>query len=398
MAAASVAPPLSMARRGHSSSSNSPMVTKGNVVAQFLVVSALACVAFQFVTTSDRTAFPSSAPGSTSGSSSSRAPLSSDDKRNYSSRSVQFGSSECTCFLACLGLFGLIRRKKKEQLEKAAADDEAALESVRRQIKNQSGQQAFSPASPMQESARKAPPAIDTQPEMDSKQNTLALEQEDAMIALPSEVSHELLLFLNPRDLVSGAQVSKQWSALMGDGAEKLWKLCFLRDFHESGERFRVVFPIDCWRQYYFQHHLSRAVEIARLLGIEQGLKCVVVEHKVYDVTAFIDSHPGGSHVIADAIGTDATEIWGEFQHSHEAQESMTQYVVYDGILCDPKRVVMRGNLAKVVKRWHRISWCLSNAHCFGSLAATFADVMVRFHTHGLQSPLTMRRSGSASP
>lgn len=372
------------------------MVNKGNVVAQFLVVSALACVAFQFVTSSDRAAFPSSAtPGATSVASSSRAPLSSDDKRNYSSRSVQFGSSECTCFLACLGLFGLIRRKKKEQLEKAAADDEAALESVRRQIQNQSGQQT---ASVVQESSRKAPPAIDTRPEMDSKQTTTAMNQDDAMVALPSEVSHELLLFLDPRDLVSGAQVSKQWAALMGDSAEELWQLCFLRDFRESGERFRLVFPIDCWRQYYFQHHLSRAVEIARLLGIEQGLKCVVVEHKVYDVTAFIDSHPGGSHVIADAIGTDATEIWGEFQHSQEAQESMAQYLVLDDVLCDPERVAMRGNLARVVKRWHRISWCLSNAHCFGSLANTFADVMVRFHTHGLQSPLAMRRSGSPSP
>lgn len=38
----------------------------------------------------------------------------------------------------------------------------------------------------------------------------------------------------------------------------------------------------------------------------EESLWCIV-DHKVYDLTDFIDAHPGGSVVLTQFAGTDAT-------------------------------------------------------------------------------------------
>lgn len=340
-----------------------PTVKKGDRLAQFLIFSALSCVAYQFVTSGD-----GQLPMKSSGGGAS-----------------QFGSSEYTCLLACLGLFGLIRHKTKEHAAKVdgGSDDVArelllAEKRVRRQRRHHAAETARCSTGADSETLR----ACSFDSYSDSGDGVTGFD------ALPQEVLHELLLFLSPRELSQCPVVSKRWNFVTGDDADALWRLVFLRDFKESGERFHAVFPIDSWRQFYFQHHVSRAVELARLLGLAADKKlCVAIENQVYDVTSFIHSHPGGYHVIGDVVGTDATAIWEQFQHSAEAKESMKEFIVHDAILSAPRDAFtpLRGNLNSVLVRWQRLSWCLANAHNFGPMASAFTDVMVKLYSRSIR-------------
>ncbi|CAN3356997.1 cytochrome b5 [Diutina catenulata] len=49
----------------------------------------------------------------------------------------------------------------------------------------------------------------------------------------------------------------------------------------------------------------------------------VIYNGEVYDVSRFVDEHPGGEEVIADVAGTDATEAFDDIGHSEEAHEIM---------------------------------------------------------------------------
>ncbi|CAK7265784.1 hypothetical protein SEPCBS57363_001761 [Sporothrix epigloea] len=51
----------------------------------------------------------------------------------------------------------------------------------------------------------------------------------------------------------------------------------------------------------------------------------MVIHDKVYDVTKFIDEHPGGEEVLLDVGGQDATEAFEDVGHSDEARETMEQ-------------------------------------------------------------------------
>ncbi|KAI6024493.1 cytochrome b5-like heme/steroid binding domain-containing protein [Pisolithus marmoratus] len=46
-----------------------------------------------------------------------------------------------------------------------------------------------------------------------------------------------------------------------------------------------------------------------------------LVHEKVYDVTKFIDEHPGGDEVILAEAGRDATDAFEDVGHSDEARE-----------------------------------------------------------------------------
>ncbi|EGZ30519.1 hypothetical protein PHYSODRAFT_472813 [Phytophthora sojae] len=330
--------------------SASAAVSTGNRVAQFIVITAVISVLYQLLTRPAVAPSPSPSPAP--------SPLGSGYRKGEDSR--RFTSSEITGFLLFLGLFGLLQHKKKQDKK---ADVEAEQRQVARMVQSQRNS---------------------------LKSGSLLLRTAgNSVTNLPRDVLHELLLFLSPRDLATCPMVCRAWDHNVGDVAETLWRRVFQRDFCEPGGRFAQVFPIECWRQFYFRHHLSRAVELARLLDITDGRKCVAIEGQVYDVTDFLDLHPGGQHVIGDAIGTDATVIWDQFRHSEEAKESMQQFLVHDQVLARPKSERLHGNLEAVVSRWRKISWGLSQSHCFGSMAPQFANAVFRFHSRGVTGKRT---------
>jgi len=56
----------------------------------------------------------------------------------------------------------------------------------------------------------------------------------------------------------------------------------------------------------------------------------ILLHEKVYDVTKFIDEHPGGDEVIISEAGVDATEAFEDVGHSDEARELLVDMFVGD--------------------------------------------------------------------
>lgn len=59
----------------------------------------------------------------------------------------------------------------------------------------------------------------------------------------------------------------------------------------------------------------------------------IVIDGKVYDVTDFIDEHPGGEGVLIAYAGTDCTEQFKTVIHSQAADELMIDLVLGDLIM-----------------------------------------------------------------
>lgn len=54
----------------------------------------------------------------------------------------------------------------------------------------------------------------------------------------------------------------------------------------------------------------------------------IVVHGKVYDVTAFLEEHPGGYDIIVSTTGRDATRDFEEIGHSNQAKKLLDKYMV----------------------------------------------------------------------
>ncbi|KAF3080612.1 hypothetical protein TWF569_004923 [Orbilia oligospora] len=54
----------------------------------------------------------------------------------------------------------------------------------------------------------------------------------------------------------------------------------------------------------------------------------VVIDDKVYDVSPFVDEHPGGEEVMLDVAGQDGTEAFEDVGHSDEAREILSKYLI----------------------------------------------------------------------
>ncbi|KAJ3293657.1 Cytochrome b5 type B (outer mitochondrial membrane) [Borealophlyctis nickersoniae] len=47
----------------------------------------------------------------------------------------------------------------------------------------------------------------------------------------------------------------------------------------------------------------------------------MVIDGKVYDITKFLDEHPGGEEVLLEQAGVDATDAFEEIGHSDDARD-----------------------------------------------------------------------------
>ncbi|KAM6223786.1 cytochrome b5 type B [Rhynchocyon petersi] len=56
----------------------------------------------------------------------------------------------------------------------------------------------------------------------------------------------------------------------------------------------------------------------------------MVIHGRVYDVTRFLDEHPGGEEVLLEQAGTDASESFEDVGHSSDAREMLKQYYIGD--------------------------------------------------------------------
>ncbi|GFQ00377.1 cytochrome b5 [Phtheirospermum japonicum] len=54
----------------------------------------------------------------------------------------------------------------------------------------------------------------------------------------------------------------------------------------------------------------------------------LIISGKVYDVTPFLEEHPGGDEVLVMSTGKDATTNFEDVGHSDDAQEKMKEFLV----------------------------------------------------------------------
>ncbi|KAM4721867.1 cytochrome b5 type B isoform 2-T2 [Rhinophrynus dorsalis] len=56
----------------------------------------------------------------------------------------------------------------------------------------------------------------------------------------------------------------------------------------------------------------------------------LVIHGRVYDITSFVEEHPGGEEVLFEQAGADATESFEDVGHSIDAREMLKQYYIGD--------------------------------------------------------------------
>jgi len=54
----------------------------------------------------------------------------------------------------------------------------------------------------------------------------------------------------------------------------------------------------------------------------------MVIHGLVYDVTSFLEDHPGGDEVLKDKGGEDATQAFEDIGHSPEAVQQLEKYLI----------------------------------------------------------------------
>uniref|UniRef100_A0A671P2Z0 Cytochrome b5-like n=1 Tax=Sinocyclocheilus anshuiensis TaxID=1608454 RepID=A0A671P2Z0_9TELE len=54
----------------------------------------------------------------------------------------------------------------------------------------------------------------------------------------------------------------------------------------------------------------------------------LIIHDKVYDITRFMEEHPGGEEVLLEQAGADATESFEDVGHSTDAREMLQQYYI----------------------------------------------------------------------
>ncbi|KAJ8899049.1 hypothetical protein K2173_010047 [Erythroxylum novogranatense] len=75
----------------------------------------------------------------------------------------------------------------------------------------------------------------------------------------------------------------------------------------------------------------SRVFTLAEVSGHNHRKDCwLVIEGKVYDVTKFLEDHPGGDEVLLSATGKDATDDFEDVGHSTSARSMMDEFYVGD--------------------------------------------------------------------
>ncbi|XP_063625367.1 cytochrome b5-like isoform X2 [Cydia splendana] len=62
----------------------------------------------------------------------------------------------------------------------------------------------------------------------------------------------------------------------------------------------------------------------------------LIIHDDVYDVTKFLEEHPGGEDTLLDAAGSDATQAFEDVGHSEDARELLKQYKI--GTLPDDEK------------------------------------------------------------
>ncbi|XP_072236673.1 cytochrome b5 type B [Leuresthes tenuis] len=83
----------------------------------------------------------------------------------------------------------------------------------------------------------------------------------------------------------------------------------------------------------------------------------LIIHDKVYDITGFLEEHPGGEEVLLEQGGADATESFEDVGHSTDAREMLLQYYIGELHMDDRKKVNTKDE--QVANSGESSSWTL---------------------------------------
>ncbi|XP_035616672.1 cytochrome b5 [Oncorhynchus keta] len=126
----------------------------------------------------------------------------------------------------------------------------------------------------------------------------------------------------------------------------------------------------------------GQAVKYYRLSEIEEQntfkSTWIIINFNVYDVTKFLEEHPGGEEVLREQGGGDATESFEDVGHSSDAKEMAANMVIGELHPDDrPKMAKPSVSLATTIEETS--SWWTN--WLIPCLAAAVITVMYRMYT-----------------
>ncbi|PAA74884.1 hypothetical protein BOX15_Mlig002619g2 [Macrostomum lignano] len=81
-----------------------------------------------------------------------------------------------------------------------------------------------------------------------------------------------------------------------------------------------------------------RQISMQEIAAHKSSESCwLVINDKVYDVTKFLEEHPGGEEVLLEQAGGYATEPFEDVGHSTDARELMAKYLIGEVVEKEPK-------------------------------------------------------------
>eukprot|EP00731_Ephydatia_muelleri_P025954 Em0018g54a len=83
----------------------------------------------------------------------------------------------------------------------------------------------------------------------------------------------------------------------------------------------------------------------------------VVVHDNVYDVTKFLEEHPGGEEVMLEQAGRDATEAFEDVGHSPDAREIQKKYLI--GTVSGPRKAPIQKKTQPTAPEGSSSSWLI---------------------------------------
>uniref|UniRef100_A0A3B3SF03 Cytochrome b5 n=1 Tax=Paramormyrops kingsleyae TaxID=1676925 RepID=A0A3B3SF03_9TELE len=98
----------------------------------------------------------------------------------------------------------------------------------------------------------------------------------------------------------------------------------------------------------------------------------IVINNKVYDVTKFLEEHPGGVEVLCEHAGGDATENYEDVGHSTDARQMAESYVIGELHPEDREKIVSSLLVVKLGDPWS------SGAGCHGHVPHVYLRGMTR--------------------
>uniref|UniRef100_A0A182J039 Uncharacterized protein n=1 Tax=Anopheles atroparvus TaxID=41427 RepID=A0A182J039_ANOAO len=70
----------------------------------------------------------------------------------------------------------------------------------------------------------------------------------------------------------------------------------------------------------------------------------MIIHDKVYDVTKFLQEHPGGEEVLIEVAGKEASSEFDDVGHSTDAKESMKKFLIGEVIEAERKAKKSHGS------------------------------------------------------